>query len=59
MVQTTEPQTFATHLAVCAECGHEGTAMTVVMGRPTVTLPCGHDAALKIVPNPRLPKAAT
>jgi hypothetical protein len=49
-----EPQTFASFVSECAECGAE---VSMIVGdqlhEPRLS-PCGHKPSIKLVPNPRL-----
>jgi len=48
----TQPQTFSRTITVCAKCGTEVSQVAF----PGTIRPCGHEAHLKIIPNPKLPK---
>lgn len=49
-----EPQTFASFVAVCANCGQPYTSMYLDKDGRTKLNPCHHAAALKLIENPLL-----
>ena len=52
-----EPQTYASHVLVCGECGTPVQHLcSDWQGGPAYLRPCGHTAVISVIPNPSIPK---